>query len=92
LDSDVFLSYAAITITHLPIIAAFVPFFHLISTGMHRLLEIAEALPQASHENFISCFFPPQTLSGGTAHKFSPSISIAGLHSLRRSSDDTPQF
>jgi hypothetical protein len=59
---------------------------------MHRLSEVAETLPHASHENFISSIFPLHTLSGGTAHKFSLSISFAGLQSLLDSSDDTPQF
>jgi len=47
-------------------------------------------LPQVLQENFISSIFPPQTLSDGTAHKFS--ISVAGLHRSLRSSDDIPQF
>jgi hypothetical protein len=59
---------------------------------MHRLSEVAETLPHASQENFISSILPLQTLPGGTAHKFSLSISFAGSQSLPGSSDDTPQF
>ena len=65
---------------------------HMISLGTHRLSEVAETLPQASHENFISSFMLLQTLSDGTPHKFPLSISFAGSQSLLGSSDDTPQF
>jgi hypothetical protein len=59
---------------------------------MHRFSEDAETLPQASQENCISSFLSLQTLSAVTAHKFSRSISFAGLQSLLRSFAVAPQF